>query len=556
MKKILALMLALAMLLGCTALAEDAAPALTKDLVILFTSDAHCGIDNGFGYAGVAAIRDSLAASNHVVLVDNGDAIQGEPVGTMTKGEAIVELMNAVGYEVAIPGNHEFDYGMDNFLSLVEKANYPYISANFTYNGELVFQPYVIKEYDGVKVAFVGVTTPKTFTSSTPTYFQDENGNYVYGFSEDETGEKLYAAVQSAVDAARAEGATYVVAMGHLGNEDTCAPWRYDNVITNTNGIDVFLDGHSHDTDQVKVTNKDDVEVPRSGCGTKLEGVGYARISAKDGSVTTGLYTWDNDVSAPALLGIENDVSKAVAAATETLNAKLSEVVAKTAVDLTIYDPVAVDENGKPIRIIRNAETNLGDLCADAYRDQSGAEIAFVNGGGIRVSIAAGDITLNDILKVHPFGNAMCVVEATGQEILDALEWASRNVPGENGGFLQVSGLTYEIHTYIESSCTSDDKGGFTGVTGEYRVKNVKVGGEDLDLERTYTLASHNYMLKSGGDGINMFTDNTVLQDEVKLDNQVLIDYIVDTLGGVVGEQYAEPYGEGRIVAVAEKPAE
>ena len=556
MKKILALMLALAMLLGCTALAEDAAPALTKDLVILFTSDAHCGIDNGFGYAGVAAIRDSLAASNHVVLVDNGDAIQGEPVGTMTKGEAIVELMNAVGYEVAIPGNHEFDYGMDNFLSLVEKANYPYISANFTYNGELVFQPYVIKEYDGVKVAFVGVTTPKTFTSSTPTYFQDENGNYVYGFSEDETGEKLYAAVQSAVDAARAEGATYVVAMGHLGNEDTCAPWRYDNVITNTNGIDVFLDGHSHDTDQVKVTNKDGVEVPRSGCGTKLEGVGYARISAKDGSVTTGLYTWDNDVSAPALLGIENDVSKAVAAATETLNAKLSEVVAKTAVDLTIYDPVAVDENGKPIRIIRNAETNLGDLCADAYRDQSGAEIAFVNGGGIRVSIAAGDITLNDILKVHPFGNAMCVVEATGQEILDALEWASRNVPGENGGFLQVSGLTYEIHTYIESSCTSDDKGGFTGVTGEYRVKNVKVGGEDLDLERTYTLASHNYILKSGGDGINMFTDNTVLQDEVKLDNQVLIDYIVDTLGGVVGEQYAEPYGEGRIVAVAEKPAE
>ncbi|MDY4139501.1 MAG: bifunctional UDP-sugar hydrolase/5'-nucleotidase [Eubacteriales bacterium] len=556
MKKILALMLALAMLLGCTALAEDAAPALTKDLVILFTSDAHCGIDSGFGYAGLATVRDVLAAKNHVILVDNGDAIQGEPVGTMTKGEAIIELMNTVGYEVAIPGNHEFDYGMDNFLGLVEKANYPYISANFTHNGELVFQPYVIKEYDGVKVAFVGVTTPKTFTSSTPTYFQDENGNYVYGFSEDETGEKLYAAVQSAVDAARAEGATYVVAMAHLGNEDTCAPWRYDNVITNTNGIDVFLDGHSHDTDQVVVTNKDGVEVPRSACGTKLGGIGYAVISAKDGSVSTGVYTWDNKVSAPVLFGIENDVSKAVAAATDTLNAKLSEVVAKTAVDLTIVDPVAVDESGKPIRIIRNAETNLGDLCADAYRDQSGAEIAFVNGGGIRVSIAAGDITLNDILKVHPFGNAMCVVEATGQEILDALEWASRNVPGENGGFLQVSGLTYEIHTYIESSCTSDDKGGFTGVTGEYRVKNVKVGGEDLVLDKTYTLASHNYMLKSGGDGINMFTDNTVLQDEVKLDNQVLIDYIVDTLGGVVGEQYAEPYGEGRIVAVAEKPAE
>ena len=557
MKKILSLFLALALLLGCTAVAEEAAPALKQDVVILFTSDAHCGIDQGFGYAGLAAVRDSLrAAGNHVVLVDNGDAIQGEPVGTMTKGEAIIDLMNAVGYDVAIPGNHEFDYGMDNFLSLVEKANFPYISANFTKEGELVFQPYVIKEFDGVKIAFVGMTTPKTFTSSTPTYFQDGNGNYIYGFSEDDTGDALYAAVQSAVDAARADGASYVIAMGHMGNEATCSPWRYDDVITHTNGIDAFLDGHSHDTDQVMVTNKDGKEIPRSGCGTKLGGIGYAVISAKDGSVSAGLYTWSNKVSAPALFGIENEVSKAVTAATETLNAKLSEVVAKSAVDLTIYDPVAVDENGKSIRIIRNAETNLGDLCADAYRDQSGADIAFVNGGGIRVSIAAGDITLGNILKVHPFGNAMCVVEATGQEILDALEWASRNVPGENGGFLQVSGLTYEIHTYIESSCTSNDKGAFTGVTGEYRVKNVKVHGEDLDLTKTYTLASHNYMLKSGGDGISMFTDNKVLQDEVKLDNQVLIDYIVDTLGGVVGEKYAEPYGEGRIVAVPEKPAE
>lgn len=143
-------------------------------------------------------------------------------------------------------------------------------------------------------------------------------------------------------------------------------------------------------------------------------------------------------------------------------------------------------------------------LCADAYRDQGDADVAFVNGGGIRVSIPAGDITLGDILQVHPFGNALCVVEATGQQILDALEWGARNVPGENGGFLQVSGLTYEIHTYIESSCTADENGLFTGVDGEYRVKNVKVAGEDLDLTKTYTVASHNYMLKDGGDGFTM----------------------------------------------------
>lgn len=556
MKKLLGILLALMMLLGCVASAEEAAPALTKDVVVLFTSDVHCGIDQGFGYAGLAAIRDTMKESNHVVLVDNGDSIQGEPVGTMTTGEALIDLMNTVGYDVAIPGNHEFDYGMDRFLELTKKANFPYISANFNKDGELIFAPYVIKEFDGVKIAFVGVTTPKTLTSSTPKYFQDEEGNFVYGFMQDETGEKLYAAVQSAVDAAREEGAAYVVVMGHMGNETECQPWTYADVIGNTNGINAFLDGHSHDTDQVVMKNKDGEDVIRSACGTKLGGVGYLRIAAKDGSLSSGLYTWDNDVSAPALLGINNYASEAVTAATATLNEKLAEVVAKSAVDLTINDPEAVDENGKPIRIIRNAETNLGDLCADAYRAMSGADVALVNGGGIRVSIPAGDITLGDILKVHPFGNALCVVEATGQQILDALEWTARAVPGENGGFLHVSGLTYEIHTYIESSAKADENTMFAGVEGEYRVKNVKVNGEDLDPEKTYTVASHNYLLKNGGDGTNMFMNCTVLQDEVMLDNQVLINYITDTLGGVVGEQYANPYGEGRIVAVPEKPAE
>ena len=555
MKKILGLILALAMLLGCVAYAQDDAQ-LSQDVVVLFTSDVHCGVDQGFGYAGLAAVRDSLeAAGNHVLLVDNGDAIQGEPIGTMTTGEAIIQLMNAVGYDIAIPGNHEFDYGMDRFLELTEKANFPYISANFNKEGELVFAPYVMKDFDGVQIAFVGVTTPKTITSSTPKYFQDDEGNFVYGFMQDESGEKLYEAVQTAVDNAREEGADYVVAMGHMGNEAECSPWTYADVIANTTGIDAFLDGHSHDTDQVAMANKDGEDVLRAACGTKLAGIGYLRI-AVDGSISTGLYTWNNDVALPELLGLENDISIAVDEAVAELDEKLGEVVAKTDVELTINDPVAVMEDGTPVRIIRNAETNLGDLCADAYRDQSGADIAFVNGGGIRVSIPAGDITLNDILSVHPFGNAMCVVEATGQQILDALEWGARSVPGENGGFLQVSGLTYEIHTYIESSAKADENTMFAGVEGEYRVKNVMVGGEPLDLEKTYTLASHNYMLKNGGDGFNMFMDCNLLQDEVMLDNQVLINYITGTLGGVVGEQYADPYGEGRIVGVAEKPAE
>ncbi len=559
MKKILAFLTTLCLAAGAVSpvLAAEAeeAPALNQDVVVLFTSDVHCGVDQGFGYVGLKAVRDTMEAAGTVtILVDNGDSIQGEPMGTMTTGEANIDLMNAVGYDIAIPGNHEFDYGMDRFLELTEKADFPYISCNFNKEGELVFDPYVIKEIDNVKIAFVGVTTPKTLTSSTPTYFQDADGNFIYGFFQDETGEGVYNAVQSAVDAAREEGADYVFVMGHMGNEAECVPWTYVDVISHTTGIDAFLDGHSHDTDQVVMQNAAGEDVIRSACGTKMGGIGWVKISAGDGSLSSGLYSWNNSVSAPELLGLSNDMSAKIAEGIDALNEKLSTVVAQTAVDLTINDPEAVTNEGKPIRIIRRAETNLGDLCADAYLDQSGADIAFVNGGGIRVSIPKGDITLNDILKVHPFGNAMCVIEVTGQQILDALEWGAHAVPGENGGFLQVAGLTYEIHTYLESSCVQDENTMFAGVEGEYRVKNVMVGGEPLDLEKTYTLASHNYMLKNGGDGYSMFGGCKILQDEVKLDNQVLIDYITGTLGGVIGEEYENPYGEGRIVAVEEAP--
>ncbi len=566
MKKGIALILAMLMLLlaitGCGAQQTEETPAEQpaeevqepqgpQDVLILFTSDVHCGVGQNFGYVGLKAIKDAAEASGkHVLLVDDGDSIQGEPLGTMTRGETNIKLMNAVGYDVAIPGNHEFDYGMDRFLELAEMAEFPYISCNFNKDGQLVFDPYIIKEAGEMKIAFVGVTTPQTLTSSTPRYFQDENGNYVYGFMQDDSGEALYDAVQKAVDDARAAGAQYVIAMCHLGNEEECRPWTYDDVISHTSGIDVLLDGHSHDYDKVTMKNKDGEDVIRQACGTKLAAIGYVTISAEDGALDTGLYKYANDVSAAELFGLNNSMVAEVENATGELDAKLAEVVAHTDFELYINDPTAVDDNGKPIRIVRRSETNLGDLCADAYIDQSGADIAFVNGGGIRVNIKAGDITMNDILKVHPFGNMLTVIEVTGQQVLDALEWGSRAVPGESGGFLQVAGLTYEIHTYIDSPCTADEHGLFTGIQGERRVKNVMVGGEPLDPNKVYTLASHDYMLLNHGDGYTMFDGCKVLQESVKLDNQVLIDYITGTLAGVIPADYAEPYGQGRIVAV------
>ena len=554
MKKLLALLLSLCMLLGCyAALAEEAAgPALEKNLVILYTSDVHCGIDTGWGYAGLYAIKENLSANNYVLLVDDGDSIQGEPIGTLSTGEAIIDVMNNVGYDVAIPGNHEFDYGMDRFLELTGKAKFPYISCNFNKEGELVFQPYVIKEFDGVKIAFVGVTTPLTPRSSTPKYFQDDQGNFIYGFLQDETGEAVYSAIQKAVDDARAEGANYVILMGHLGNEEEVIPWRYSDVLENTTGIDVMLDGHSHDTDQVKVKNKDGVEVIRSGVGTKMANIGCLTIGT-DGSIKTELLSWNCDTPAPKLLGLRNIASDSVLEASYLLNMLLKEVVAKTAVDLYFYDPTARTDDGKQIRIIRRSETNLGDLCADAYRDQGGGtDIAFVNGGGIRVQLNAGDLTLGDILSVHPFGNSLTVIEVTGQQVLDALEWSVHSLPGEFGGFNQVSGLTFEYDCTIESPVVADENGMFVKVddTKERRVRNVMIGNEPLDPEKTYTLASHDYQLLNNGDGYTMYKGCKVLQESVKLDNQVLIDYITDTLGGVVGEGYENPYGQGRIVSV------
>lgn len=531
---ILALMLVLIMVLaGCGT--GNSTPA-AKDIVILYTNDAHCGIEDGMGYQGLsAAKRALLAAGNKVLLVDNGDAVQGDTIGTLSKGEYIIDIMNKLGYDVATPGNHEFDYGMDQFNKLVEKADFDYISCNFVdKDGNPVLKPYVIKEADGVKIAFVGISTPKTITTSTPTYFQDGNGNYIYSFMQDDTGEKLYAAVQSAVDAARKEGAKYVIAMAHLGIEADCQPWTSSDVIVNTSGIDVVLDGHSHSTiagDIVK--NKEGKDVILTSTGTKLANIGCLTITA-DGKLSTALINDD---------GMSDTIAEIKSGYEEIVNT----VVASTKVELTVNDPVSGE------RMVRRQETNLGDLCADAYRAMSGADIAVVNGGGIRVSIPAGDITYGQIIAVHPFGNEMCVVEATGQQILDALEMGARNAPGECGGFLQVSGMSYEIDLNVEPTVEVNADGMFTGVSGEYRVKNVKVGDEPLDLAKTYTLASHNYMLKSAGDGMAMFQGCTLLQDSVMIDNQVLINYIVDVLGGVVGEDYADPYGQGRITVIEKK---
>ena len=520
---------------------EPTTPAKSNDIVILGTSDVHCGIDQNIGYAGFAAYKKALAEThNYFSLVDAGDAIQGDTIGTLSKGEYIVDIMNEVGYDVVTPGNHEFDYGMDQFLNvIVPKMKATYVSANFMKDDKPVFDTYKMMTFGEKKVAFVGISTPETLVKSTPTYFQDKFGNYIYDFCNDSTGDKLYKAVQTAVDAAKKAGADYVVAVAHLGDDEASAPWTSMDVIKNTKGIDVLMDGHAHSTVVKSVKNKDGKSIKMVATGTKLENIGKIVI-AENGTITAEY------VGADVAKDKDADITKFV----DSIKAKYKElenkVVAKTDVDLIIADQ---NEN----RLIRSQETNLGDLCADAYKNVLGADIAFVNGGGIRTSIAKGNITYGQIIAVHPFGNMACVVEATGQQILDALEFGSRNVgKGENGGFLQVAGLTYNINTYLESTVEENDKGEFVKVAGKYRVFDVKVNGETLDLAKTYTLASHNYMLKNGGDGFVMFKNNKILQDEVMIDNQVLINYIQNNLKGVVNDEYAQAQGRINITSTTE----
>jgi 2',3'-cyclic-nucleotide 2'-phosphodiesterase (5'-nucleotidase family) len=520
-------------------------PALDKDLAILYTNDVHCAVDSAIGYAGVAALKMQLLADDcYVALVDAGDAVQGDAIGTLSKGSYIIDIMNEVGYDVMTPGNHEFDYGMDRFMELRDMAKFPIISANFmdSATGKPVLDPYTMLTFNGINVAFVGVSSPMTISTSTPTFFQDANGNFIYDFSQRDGEKAFFAVIQAAVDAATADGADYVIALTHLGIDAATSPYTSSELIENTKGIDVVIDGHSHSTIECeRVKNLDGDRVLLTQTGTKLEKVGLLYIT-KDGSISTGLVSdfADKDPETEAYIA-------QIQAQFEEL---LNEVVARTDVELTIFEP----GTDPAVRIVRNTETNLGDLCADAYRYISGADIAFVNGGGIRTSIPMGDITYGQIIKVHPFGNELCMVEATGQEILDALEMGARATPAENGGFLQVSGLTYEIHTYLPSTVTLDENNMFVSVDGEYRVKNVMVGTEPLDLAKTYTLACHNYLLKSAGDGYTMFQDNNFLLDSIMIDNQVLINFIIDGLNGVVGADYADPYGQGRIVAVEAAP--
>ena len=545
-----------------------------SEVTILYTNDVHTYIDKQapeLTYAAIAALKQSYQnAGKKVLLVDAGDHVQGTAYGSMDQGASIIELMNAAGYDAATPGNHEFDYGMDRAKELMRDADFPYLSCNWV---DLRTNLRVLPEIKvfvrgGVRIAFVGITTPETFTKSTPAYFMNKaQTKYIYDILGGEDGQKLYSAVQKAVDKAKCL-ADVVIGLGHLGVDPSSSPWTSEEVIAHTTGFDAFIDGHSHTVMENKqVADASGRLVTLTQTGSYFANVGEMTI-APDGTISTRLVsTYDQEDVA---------VAAEQAAWVNTVDDMLGEKIAVADTKFYITDPAT----GK--RRIRSGETNLGDFVADGIYtyfnevEQLHCDIAIMNGGGIRSDEDAGDWTFKTCKQVSPFGNVACLMSVTGKQIQDALEFAARFAGAEgkeNGGFLQVAGATYEIHTDIPNTVQTDDKNVWIGsATGTPRVQNVKIYDrhtgtyEPLDPAKTYALAGMNYTLRNLGDGFAMFDGAELIKDYVSEDYLVMSTYAM-TFGGVDAEglphlssansvlaeypgyllDYENPYGAGRI---------
>ena len=545
-----------------------------SEVTILYTNDVHTYIDKQapeLTYAAIAALKQSYQnAGKKVLLVDAGDHVQGTAYGSMDQGASIIELMNAAGYDAATPGNHEFDYGMDRAKELMRDADFPYLSCNWV---DLRTNLRVLPEIKafvrgGVRIAFVGITTPETFTKSTPAYFMNKaQTKYIYDILGGEDGQKLYSAVQKAVDKAKCL-ADVVIGLGHLGVDPSSSPWTSEEVIAHTTGFDAFIDGHSHTVMENKqVADASGRMVTLTQTGSYFANVGEMTI-APDGTISTRLVsTYDQEDPA---------VAAEQAAWVSSVDEMLGEKIAVADTKFYITDPAT----GK--RRIRSGETNLGDFVADGIYtyfnevEQLHCDIAIMNGGGIRSDEDAGYWTFKTCKQVSPFGNVACLMSVTGKQIQDALEFAARFAGAEgkeNGGFLQVAGATYEIYTDIPNTVQTDDKNVWIGsATGTPRVQNVKIYDRangtyvPLDENKTYALAGMNYTLRNLGDGFAMFDGAELIKDYVSEDYLVMSTYAM-TFGGVDAEglphlssansvlaeypgyllDYENPYGAGRI---------
>ncbi len=538
--RIVSIALSICLLLSFASAGTVFADASSDAITILFENDVHCAID---GYSKLKAYKDELKKNNaYVGIVSSGDYVQGDSLGAISQGDYMVSAMNMVGYDAIALGNHEFDYKLPRLKEICDELNTKPICANFrrVSDGATFFDPYTIVSYGDIDIAYIGVTTPETLNSSSPAQFKDTEGNYVYSFC----GDSLYSTVQGYIDAAKAEGADYVIGLTHLGTEYVYEQWSSQTLVENTDGFDVILDGHSHSVvDGMTVSDKNGDEVLIASTGTKFQYIG--KLTIDNGDINTEL------IPVSEITETDAKIDEYI----ERVNAEYA-VLGERKIGESEVKLIDYDENGN--RLIRTTQTNLGDFCADAYRVVLGADVGLINGGGIRAGIDVGDVTFNSVLSVHPFNNAVCVAEVTGQQLADLLEHCMRFYPEEAGAYQHVSGITFTLNAYIPTPVVVDNDNNFIKVEGERRVSDLKIlnketgAYEPVDIERTYTIASHTYLLSDHGEGTTMLEGSKIVQNSGMLDVELLEKYIVDNLGGIIGEEYAE--SQGRVTVVNEAP--
>ena len=539
-RKVLSLFLTLSMAgsLCVPAMAADetSGEGAANDVVVLHTNDVHGAIGS---YAKVAALKAQYEAEGtDVILVDAGDFIQGDPTVSISQGANAVELMNMVGYDLAVPGNHEFDYGYENLKTLSESAEFPILAANVTSNGSAAFaDSYVLETDSGTKVGFVGVTTPETATKAHPAK--------IAGLTFD-AGDKMFADVQASVDKLEADGCDYIVCVGHLGIDEESTGNRSVDLLAKVDGIDVFIDGHSHSTQEDILAVTDGTgkvgDTVLTSTGTELENIGVVTLS--DGSASA-----------------ESVKVADLTAEDEAIAARAAEITAQVEADYgTVFAKTEVLLNGDKDPGNRTQETNLGDLITDALmwgaaREGETIDAAVTNGGGIRAPIQVGDVTKKDVNTVLPFGNTLSIVKVTGAELLEVLEASTYCTPAAVGGFPQVSGIIFTVDTtkpYDQGEAYP--KTTYYAPASIQRVTIESVGGKPFDPNAVYTIATNDFMA-AGGDTYYAFKTASANYDLGLPMDEVLMDYITDELGGVItADQYGQP--DGRITILTAAAAE
>ena len=563
MRKLLSILCSVLLIVLLSIPVSAANAEKSNDIVILYTNDTHAYIDGPLSFDTIGALKKNLEKQyRYVLLVDAGDHLQGTAFGSMDQGASVLKLMNKAGYDLATPGNHEFDYGMDIFLERAREAEFPYLSCNLYHQedgvrGENLLESFQAYHFGKEIVAFIGITTPETIVKSTPAYFQDENGSFCYGISGGDDGQALYDDVQFAVDAIRRAGATKVIAVGHLGDDPSSSPWTSEEVIAHVSGLDAFIDGHSHsEVSGQQILGADGEPVLLTQTGEYLNNVGIMVIDYETGEIQSDLIVCEDILKTVKNKdGTESSVVSGHRLTSELysgpewvndytisfaknqwinkVNQKLKQKIGESQVILDNYA-----EDGT--RLVRKQETNTGDFAADALYylfDQMDMNVdaAIVNGGGIRNQAVTGTMTYKTCKDIHTFGNIACLQTVTGQQLLDALEWGARFAGSDQecGGFLQVSGIRYQIDTDWPDSTQKDGNGMWIGgPTGGYRVHDVAIYDREtdswraLELQETYRLAGYNYTLRNSGDGYNMFSCAVNVVDYVMEDYMVLANYV------------------------------